>query len=95
MYLAQLYFVIGHIAIKKLIFLDQVEQEFLEAISSPIDDLDDLAQVTGGTEELMKQYRDKLRQVKENHLIPVNNQVMYTKFYTEVQCYVTNLERYP
>ena len=63
-----------------------------EAISSRSNPMDEMALMTGGCEELIKQYRDKLQLIKDKHLIPVGTDIMYSKFYSEVRDYVTNLK---
>ena len=61
MCVAQLYFVIGHVAIKKLVIIEQIENQIHEEIQTQPGEVDDLAQVTGGADEIIRQYRGKLR----------------------------------
>ena len=82
---SQLFFVVGHVAIKMLTFVEQLEIDLKQAFTDSFKkkkkkkdsddsneenkDEDDLAQITGGKEAEVDQYKAMLDEITENYLI--------------------------
>lgn len=82
---AQLFFVVGHIAVKMLQYIEQCEIEVKQALQESFkkkgekqkdgngeeakNQEDDLAQITGGKEAEVEQYTSILQDIAENSLI--------------------------
>ena len=76
---AQVFFVIGHIAIKMLSYVEMLEAELKQALTNSFNRKkqedeqgkkeDDLAQITGGKEAEVEQYTARLAELVENDLI--------------------------
>ena len=69
---SQMFFVVGHVAIKMLTFVDMLENDIKKAISSkkgPAEHDDDLAQISGGNDAEIEQYTQALTKITEEQLI--------------------------
>jgi len=92
---AQLFFAVGHVAIKMLTFIEQLETDLKKAVSesyqkkkkqdSEEDDEkkqeDDLAQITGGKDAEIEQYSMMLQKITEDKLI---QEGLLGKFYEPI-----------
>lgn len=79
---SQLFFVIGHLAVKMLSYVEMLEAELKQALTNSFNRRkqegdgedgknkeDDLAQITGGKEAEVEQYTARLAELTENDLI--------------------------
>jgi condensin complex subunit 1 len=67
-YLAQLIYIVGHVAMKQIVYLEQIESEYkrLKAMNISQKTKDDLEMVTGSAED---EFMDRMQFVKEKELL--------------------------